>query len=245
MLSKFGIEASPVVNYLIAFVVIFAVLALAALAIRRFTGGRLAMTGQDRGRARQPRLGIIDVYDLDRQRQLILLRRDNVEHLLLIGGPNDVVIETNIVRVAGVRLPTTQNETGAERVEPAFEQAARPQVEAAARPSIETQLAAQLGAFIRRPTEESDVDQELTAVASVSAPIPARPEPVLKPDAVTLSPAPAVSLNIQGLRAEARSPVFQSAPSVPAPMTAPARPEPRPAYTPLSPVRPAQPPAPP
>ena len=57
------------------------------------------MPAQDRGRARQPRLGIVDVYDLDRQRQLILLRRDNVEHLLLIGGPNDLVVETNIVRV--------------------------------------------------------------------------------------------------------------------------------------------------
>ena len=49
-------------------------------------------------RGRQPRLGIVDVYELDRQRQLILLRRDNVEHLLLVGGPNDVVIERNIQR---------------------------------------------------------------------------------------------------------------------------------------------------
>jgi flagellar protein FliO/FliZ len=245
VLAQFGIEASRAAQYVIAFAIILVLVVLFGVVLRKLTGARLMMPGQDRARSRQPRLGVVDIYDLDRQRQLVLLRRDNVEHLLLIGGLNDVVIETNIVRVAGVRLPTTQNETGAERVEPAFEQAARPQVEAAARPSIETQLAAQLGAFIRRPTEESDVDQELTAVASVSAPIPARPEPVLKPDAVTLSPAPAVSLNIQGLRAEARSPVFQSAPSVPAPMTAPARPEPRPAYTPLSPVRPAQPPAPP
>ena len=73
------------------------------------------MTGGDRARTRQPRLGIVDVYDLDRQRQLILLRRDNVEHLLLIGGPNDLMVETNIVRVAGARLPGGSTEVSVER----------------------------------------------------------------------------------------------------------------------------------
>src|SRR4051794_41749059 len=94
VLSRLGIEASPLVNYLIAFVVIFAVLALAALAIRRLTGDRLAMNGQDRNRARQPRLATVSVYYLDRQRQLILLRRANAKHLLIIGGPIDLAIET-------------------------------------------------------------------------------------------------------------------------------------------------------
>jgi hypothetical protein len=50
------------------------------------------------GRARLPRLGTVDAFDLDRQRQLVIIRRDNVEHLLMIGGPNDVVIESNIIR---------------------------------------------------------------------------------------------------------------------------------------------------
>src|SRR5262249_9517856 len=31
---------------------------------------------------------------------LVLIRRDNVEHLLIIGGPTDVVVEQNIVRAA-------------------------------------------------------------------------------------------------------------------------------------------------
>lgn len=48
------------------------------------------------GRSRQPRLGIVDVFDVDRQRQLVIVRRDNVEHLLMIGGPNDLVIESEI-----------------------------------------------------------------------------------------------------------------------------------------------------
>jgi flagellar protein FliO/FliZ len=50
------------------------------------------------GRARLPRLGTVDAFDLDRQRQLVIIRRDNVEHLLMIGGPNDIVIESEIIR---------------------------------------------------------------------------------------------------------------------------------------------------
>ncbi|MFL4998100.1 MAG: hypothetical protein ACJ8DF_15440 [Microvirga sp.] len=232
MSSLFGIEASRAVQFAIAFAIILILLVLFGVVFRKLTGARLMMPGSDRGRgSRQPRLGIVDVYDLDRQRQLLLLRRDNVEHLLLIGGPNDVVIETNIIRVAGARIPAPSNDTGVERFEPTLDQAPRPpQVEPNGRPSIESQLAAQLGAFVRRPSDESDIDQELAPVATVSAPIPAYPEPVLKPDAVAVSAAPA----IQGLRAEARTPSFQDTsrniPPAPAPVVE--RPEPRPAFTP-------------
>ena len=226
MSSLFGIEASRAVQFAIAFAIILILLVLFGVVFRKLTGARLMMPGSDRGRgSRQPRLGIVDVYDLDRQRQLLLLRRDNVEHLLLIGGPNDVVIETNIVRVAGARIPAPSNDTGVERLEPTLDQPGRaPQVEPNGRPSIESQLAAQLGAFVRRPSEESDIDQELAPVATASAPVPAHPEPVLKPDAVAVSASPA----IQGLRAEARTPSFQDTPPAPAVE----RPEPRPHFTP-------------
>ena len=33
--------------------------------------------------------------------ELVIIRRDNVEHLLMIGGPTDVVVEQNIVRAVG------------------------------------------------------------------------------------------------------------------------------------------------
>src|SRR5262249_58772051 len=55
---------------------------------------------------------VIDQTMVDSRRRLVLIRRDNVEHLLIIGGPSDVVVEQNIVRVA-----TAQRETG--RPEPA------------------------------------------------------------------------------------------------------------------------------
>jgi hypothetical protein len=45
-----------------------------------------------------PRLAVIDAAAVDGRRRLVLVRRDNVEHLLMIGGPSDIVVEPNIVR---------------------------------------------------------------------------------------------------------------------------------------------------
>ncbi|GLS43256.1 hypothetical protein GGR33_001362 [Methylobacterium brachythecii] len=92
-------------QFLVIFLVILVLLMGAVLLFRRIAGRGLSMTARTTNRARQPRLGIVDIYELDRQRQLILLRRDNVEHLLLVGGPNDVVVERNVIRSAGSRLP--------------------------------------------------------------------------------------------------------------------------------------------
>jgi hypothetical protein len=83
----------------VATVIVAIVLLIAAWAIlRRVFNGRIRASGG--GRARQPRLGIVDAFDLDRERQLVLIRRDNVEHLVMIGGPNDVLIESEIIRAS-------------------------------------------------------------------------------------------------------------------------------------------------
>lgn len=92
-------------QFLVIFLVILILLMGAVLLFRRIAGRGLSTATRTANRSRQPRLGIVDIYELDRQRQLILLRRDNVEHLLLVGGPNDVVVERNVIRSAGSRLP--------------------------------------------------------------------------------------------------------------------------------------------
>jgi hypothetical protein len=48
-----------------------------------------------RGR-RGSRLGISEYYEIDKSRRLVLIRRDDMEHLVLIGGGQDVVIESDI-----------------------------------------------------------------------------------------------------------------------------------------------------
>jgi flagellar protein FliO/FliZ len=44
----------------------------------------------------EPRLGVIEQASVDARRRLVLIRRDGVEHLIMTGGPVDVVIETGI-----------------------------------------------------------------------------------------------------------------------------------------------------
>lgn len=51
----------------------------------------------------EKRLEIMDQYNVDGRRRLVLIRRDDVEHLIMTGGPVDVVIETGI----GVRPEAT------------------------------------------------------------------------------------------------------------------------------------------
>lgn len=84
--------------WILAFAIIFGLLAAFAHLLKRIAGGRAAEL--EGGRNRVPRLGLVDSFDLDRQRKLMIVRRDNVEHLILV-GPTDVVVESNIVRAAG------------------------------------------------------------------------------------------------------------------------------------------------
>jgi hypothetical protein len=56
------------------------------------------------GRNRKTRLAVMDATAVDSHRRLVLVRRDDVEHLILIGGPTDVVVEQGI-RIGQARRP--------------------------------------------------------------------------------------------------------------------------------------------
>jgi flagellar protein FliO/FliZ len=87
-------------TFFFAFVAVLALIGVAAWLIRRFAGNRL---GANPNRGRMPRLAVIDAAAVDTRRRLVLVRRDNVEHLLMIGGPTDIVVEPNIVRATPAR----------------------------------------------------------------------------------------------------------------------------------------------
>jgi flagellar protein FliO/FliZ len=82
-------------TFFFAFVAVLALIGVVAWLIRRFAGNRL---GANTNRSRMPRLAVIDAAAVDGRRRLVLVRRDNIEHLLMIGGPTDIVVEPNIVR---------------------------------------------------------------------------------------------------------------------------------------------------
>jgi flagellar protein FliO/FliZ len=87
-------------TFVFAFVAVLALIGVAAWLVRRFAGNRL---GANTNRGRMPRLAVIDAAAVDGRRRLVLVRRDNVEHLLMIGGPTDIVVEPNIVRAMPTR----------------------------------------------------------------------------------------------------------------------------------------------
>lgn len=72
------------------------------------------------GRNRTPRLAVLDAAAIDTRRRLVLLRRDDVEHLVMIGGPTDIVIESRIVTApAESAQPVEKPVQKTERAEPA------------------------------------------------------------------------------------------------------------------------------
>jgi hypothetical protein len=93
----FGADMPLAVRFFFAFIIVLALIGGTAFLVRRFGGQRL---GASTARGRQPRLAVIDAAAVDGRRRLILIRRDNVEHLLMIGGPSDIVVEANILRAS-------------------------------------------------------------------------------------------------------------------------------------------------
>jgi flagellar protein FliO/FliZ len=105
MFDLLGTETPLAVKFFIAFAVVLALIGLTAWLVRRFGANRLGGVGRS---GRQPRLAVIDAATVDGRRRLVLIRRDNIEHLLMIGGPTDLVVEPNIVRAAGNREVTRE-----------------------------------------------------------------------------------------------------------------------------------------
>jgi hypothetical protein len=175
--------------FIISFVAVLALIGAAAWLVRRFAGNRL---GANANRGRMPRLAVIDAAAVDGRRRLVLVRRDNIEHLLMIGGPTDIVVETNIVRAmpgrdqmpprpaAGAEpqariapLPDSGWTDGEgsrtdmfDHVEPAMPEPppARP-----ARPSFVDE--------VRRPAPERRVERADPMAGFTSEPLGGRPEP--------------------------------------------------------------------
>lgn len=68
---------------------------LAVVSVRAYVGGTTPAALLFKQRP-EPRIEIIEQANMDGRRKLVLIRRDDVEHLLMTGGPVDVVIETGI-----------------------------------------------------------------------------------------------------------------------------------------------------
>ena len=84
-------EFDTYLRFLMALIFVLALIGLLAWLAKRFgVGGKLSVTPGRR------RLGIVEVSQLDGKRRLVLVRRDSVEHLLLLGTGSETVVERGI-----------------------------------------------------------------------------------------------------------------------------------------------------
>jgi len=82
-------DASDYLRFAAALVAVLALIALCGVVARRWGGSALPA-------ARNRRLRIVEVVPVDARRRLLLVRRDGVEHLLLLGPTQDLLVESAI-----------------------------------------------------------------------------------------------------------------------------------------------------
>lgn len=161
------------------FLVAVAAVALGLVAlfiVMRFIRGRSNSTFIRGGKNRQPRLAVLDAAPVDARRRLVLVRRDSVEHLILIGGPTDLVIESGIA----VEAPAAM----ADRA-PA-DNRVQETIPAADEPVAEAPPPARQAYGARNESRAEPVRQQQTAPMRDPAPAPA---PTATPqEAVTAAP---------------------------------------------------------
>jgi hypothetical protein len=257
--SLFGEGTSLPVRFFIAFVVVFALIGVTAWLIRRFGSGALGGAG---ARGRAPRLAVIEAGAVDGRRKLVLIRRDNIEHLIMIGGPTDIVVEANIVRGQNARdAASSRSSSAAEnltRALPAEETAWPLQPEAAPRPArtgrpapldetthwaLPAEPAAPVApaapAGVAKRSRSADALAGLAAELSVSPSEPAAPAPAPRAAAPTVEaarpkPAPAATNAAADQNLADMASRLEAALRRPAATPAPAAPAARPAPKPAA-----------
>ncbi len=228
-------------TFFLAFVAVLALIGAAAWLVRRFAGNRL---GANANRSRMPRLAVIDAAAVDGRRRLVLVRRDNVEHLLMIGGPTDIVVEPNIVRASPARDSVPPRPAGGElpRIPPHAEAGIRPDAEPGydqsephipeppprpARPAFADEM--------RRPAAPAIAERRSDPLMSGFVPEPlSRPEPRPEPREPRIEAPPA-----RPTRSEPPMMPRAPRPAEPAPARAPAMRAERTAPPPVPPAAPA------
>lgn len=81
-------------NFVLSLVFVLGLIGLAAWTYRRFFMGRTISTrlGLTTGR-----LQVVEMRGIDARCRLVLVRRDGIEHLILLGASSETVVESGIV----------------------------------------------------------------------------------------------------------------------------------------------------
>ncbi len=92
-------DMSGYFQFAIALLFVLALILMLAYAAKRF--GLMARVTVNSAKTKDKRLNIVEILPVDARRKLMLIRRDGVEHLIMLGHERDIVIERNIETATG------------------------------------------------------------------------------------------------------------------------------------------------
>ena len=209
-----GPQYAPLVGWVLLALVIIVIVLIALRLLRGITAGTFIAGGRNR----KARLAVMDATAIDTRRRLVLVRRDDVEHLILIGGTSDIVVEQDIRMIhKASRSITDEAEAPARQAPPQQPQPAPGKADAAP----------------TRPFSSLRSPERPAPPARPAAPPPARPAspppaaPAAKQAPAWRQPEPAAAPRPQP------APVRPATPAPAEPVAAPApKPTPKPAPAP-------------
>ena len=79
------------IKFFAAFALVMGLMAGLALLLKKLNLGNIGVTGNEKRR-----LKIVEILSLDARRKAVLIRRDDAEHLVILGPSGETVVETNI-----------------------------------------------------------------------------------------------------------------------------------------------------
>ena len=90
MTALFGGTENTLLNSAFALGIVLVLIVLGLWGLKVLTSATGKMAGS------RKRLLIVDKAQVDGKRQVVIIRRDDVEHVIMTGGPQDLVIESGI-----------------------------------------------------------------------------------------------------------------------------------------------------
>ena len=94
-----GLDPLDYLQFFLALGFVLGLIGLGSLLLRRYGPGGLVSARLRPGQKR--RLSVIETLPLDPRRRVVLIKRDGVEHLLLLGPQTETVVEQGVVPPEG------------------------------------------------------------------------------------------------------------------------------------------------
>ncbi len=195
-----GENTAHIISFIGLFALFLAGVFVVFAAIKRMTAGTYVTKNHDAA----PRLTVTDAAAVDGQRRLVLVRRDDVEHLILIGGPSDIVIEQNITR-----HQRNQPEQATPRARPQEELAPVAPVTATI---VAAPAAPQISAATATPELNIAPADIISAVPAYKPETEAAPAQQPRPAAIAAAPSQPLQTHAQQVAAAARQQQQRQAP---------------------------------